>query len=172
MYCTPQNPETSGPRELQGLYPSDRYTVDTGRYVLYKAVPGAARFQKAHGVCPCQPQPNRAGNPAAPLRTARSPTWNSVWISTAAAECSRPPSRPRPVLPLCQQSVPALSNLGVEMGNVSSVPDEGAPLYLRDQNRCKFPWLVPRRATRQRAIDLSPRSVQCSAREMGCALCG
>ncbi len=27
---------------------------------------------------------------------------------------------------------------GAAMGNVSSVPDEGAPLYLRDQNRCQF----------------------------------
>ena len=112
-----------------------------------------------------QATPLRRLPPAAANR--QSPTWNFVWISTAA-DCPRPT---RPYFPpLRRQSVPARSILGAEMGNVSSVPDEGAPLYLRDQNRCKF-WFSPPCDSAERSPGLcnAQRVIECAlARPTAC----
>ena len=69
--------------------------------------------------------------------------WNEVWISACdnllrpiclpIHPCCRPPA----CLAIFSNASCSLHRNGVvEMGNVSSTPDEGATLYLRDQNRC------------------------------------
>lgn len=98
--------------------------------------------------CPCRPPSESSRQPRC-AATNRQPGGFLGSRRLLDFDCRRLP------LDCCHSNRPGLVNHSAdtvrcphsatpvaEMGNVSSVPDEGAPLYLRDQNRCKSspPW--------------------------------